>query len=62
MKDMFPQAGSFDQDITGWSTPAVTKLGDGLMFFNAFAFHDKFERMGRIGGPDDGPPSLWKPK
>ena len=56
MYKMFEVAAVFDQDITGWSTPA--RINRKEMFRNAYAFRAKFTRTGS-GRSDSGPISQW---
>ena len=56
MYKMFEVAAVFDQDITGWSTPAGINVND--MFRNAYAFKAKFTRTGS-GKSENGPSSQW---
>jgi hypothetical protein len=57
MHYMFYRAFAFDQDITGWSTPALTTNKN--MFYIATAWLAKFVRVDGSGSVD-GPPSAWQ--
>jgi hypothetical protein len=58
---MFHGAPTFDADITSWDTSSLVASQN--MFFQATAWHAKFERKKNVGGgPLDGPPSAWQRK